>query len=185
MTNPTNPLDPTAGANQPGGQTPPSYGPPGAYSNPPQPTPPQYSYQQNNAVPEPNGPYATNPVNPYAGPPIGAFRAEDVGPASMAHYLVALPGFLSFIGPLAIMMSNGKTSPAVRAEAAKALNFAITAIIGYVICGVIGNIGYIWWIGSLGSLAIWISTLLFGIQGGTSVKAGKPYTYPFALSLVK
>lgn len=65
-------------------------------------------------------------------------------------------------------------------EAKEALNFQITVLIGYVICGVLAAI----LIGLLLGKLLWLVNLIFCIIAAVKVSSEGSYHYPFALRLV-
>ena len=114
-------------------------------------------------------------------------EAEDRQWASFAH----LGGILSFLPSLIIWLVFKDRGSFTNVEAKEALNFQITALIGYVAIAIINGIliavtlgfwGLISWIFPL---ALWIISLIFSIQGFIKAKDGQHYRYPFALRLIK
>ena len=65
-------------------------------------------------------------------------------------------------------------------EAKEALNFQITVLIGYVICGVLAII----LIGALLGWLLWLANLVLCIVAAVKVSSDGSYRYPFALRLV-
>ena len=113
-------------------------------------------------------------------------EAEDRQWASFAH----LGGILSFLPSLIIWLVFKDRGSFTNVEAKEALNFQITAAIGYVAIAIVNAIliavtfgfwGFIAW---LFPLALWILSLIFSIQGFIKAKDGQHYRYPFALRLV-
>jgi len=114
-------------------------------------------------------------------------EAEDRQWASFAH----LGGILSFLPSLIIWLVFKDRGAFTNVEAKEALNFQITAAIGYVAIFIINAIliavtlgfwGFIAWIFPL---ALWVLSLIFCIQGFIKAKDGQHYRYPFALRLIK
>ena len=103
--------------------------------------------------------------------------AEDNQWASFAH----LGGIISFLPSLIIWLIFKDRGAFTNAEAKEALNFQITIAIAYVI----GAILSIVIIGFLVSLAAFVVSLIFSIQGFLKAKDGIAYRYPFAIRLIK
>jgi uncharacterized Tic20 family protein len=104
----------------------------------------------------------------------------------VAHFGGAAGAFLGggcsgWIAPLIALLARGNQSPAVRAEAVKALNFqilwSIIAIVGWVLtCAIIGFL-----IGP----AAWAIGTIFGIIAGVKANNNEPYNYPMTVSMIK
>jgi hypothetical protein len=88
--------------------------------------------------------------------------------------------FFGFIPGLIFYLSK-KDDPYIQDQAKEALNWSITAIIGY-IAGIILTFILI---GILVCAAIGICHLLFCIMGAIAASNGKPFRVPFAIRLVK
>ncbi len=125
------------------------------------------------------------PAAPAPAAPLS--EAEDRQWASFAH----LGGILSFLPSLIIWLVFKDRGAFTNVEAKEALNFQITAAIGYVAIFIINAIliavtlgfwGFIAWIFPL---ALWVLSLIFCIQGFIKAKDGQHYRYPFALRLIK
>ncbi len=87
---------------------------------------------------------------------------------------------LGFVGPLIVMLVFGPRDGFTKDQSTEALNFQITAILGYIasfILSVILPIPF--------TLLIWVAVLVFGIMGGLAANKGQAYRYPFALRLIK
>jgi hypothetical protein len=97
--------------------------------------------------------------------------------------LTHLSGFvLSIIVPLVVwLMHKDRPEKAylVR-EAKEALNFQITVLIGFVICGILTVIV----IGVFLTWLLWIANLVLCIIAAARVSSSGTYRYPFALRLV-
>jgi uncharacterized Tic20 family protein len=79
------------------------------------------------------------------------------------------------------LLAKGNQSPAVRAEAVKALNFqilwSIIALVGWVLtCALVGFI--------IGPAAMAVGTI-FGIIAGVKANNNEPYNYPMTVSIIK
>jgi uncharacterized Tic20 family protein len=88
--------------------------------------------------------------------------------------------FFGFIPPLIVYLVK-KDDPYVVDQSKEALNWSITAIIGYVA----GMILTIILIGVLVMLAVGICHLVFTIMGAVATSSGKPFRVPFAIRLIK
>ena len=191
-----------------GSPQPPTYGsPPPAYGTPPQ-QPPAYGSPPPTSGAGGYGPPPTSGAPggygpPPGGTPYGAPGAYGQQPGGyppggyapgnedktwilVAHFGGAAGAFLGggcsgWIAPLVALLARGNQSPAVRAEAVKALNFqilwSIIAIVGWVLtCALIGFI-----IGP----AAWAIGTIFGIIAGVKANNNEPYNYPMTASIIK
>lgn len=105
--------------------------------------------------------------------------SDDRNLAMLTH----LSGFLlNVIVPLIVwLMHKDRADKAYLVKEAKeALNFQLTVLIGYVICGVLAVI----LIGLLLGKLLWIANLVFCIIAAVKVSSDGSYRYPFALRLV-
>ena len=153
--------------------------PPGSSQVPPQfggPTPPPYGSPQPQYGTPPQPQYGA-PTPPY-GAPVPLDDAQTRQWAGLAH----LGGILGFLPPLIIWLVYRERSAFVGQEARKALNFQITVLIGYVAASILNNI--IPFLGLL-NFAIWVTAIVFSIQGYQAVQRGQAYKYPFSLDLIK
>lgn len=109
---------------------------------------------------------------------VDPYTASSRSSAALAHYL----GLLGFLGPLIIMLTSGDRDPFVRAHAVEALNFHLTAIIGWLIVGVVNVITC----GMAFPLAflILIPVVIYGIQAGSAASRGEAYRYPWTIRMV-
>ena len=105
--------------------------------------------------------------------------SDDRNLAMLTH----LSGFiLSVIVPLIVWLvhkDRADKAYLVR-EAKEALNFQITVLIGYVICGVLAVI----LIGAFLAWLLWLANLILCIVAAVKVSSDGSYRYPFALRLV-
>lgn len=105
--------------------------------------------------------------------------SDDRNVAMLTH----LSGFIfSVIVPLIVWLAHKDRADKaylVR-EAKEALNFQITVLIGYVICGVLAVV----LIGALLGWLLWLANLVFCIVAAVKVSSDGSYRYPFALRLV-
>lgn len=105
--------------------------------------------------------------------------SDDRNLAMLTH----LSGFiLSVIVPLIVwLMHKDRADKAYLVKEAKeALNFQISVLIGYVICGVLAVI----LIGALLAWLLWLANLILCIVAAVKVSSDGSYRYPFALRLV-
>lgn len=112
-------------------------------------------------------------------PTITEASSDDRNLAMLTH----LSGFvLSVIVPLIVwLMHKDRADKAYLVKEAKeALNFQISVLIGYVICGVLAVI----LIGALLAWLLWLANLILCIVAAVKVSSDGSYRYPFALRLV-
>lgn len=132
---------------------------------------PQQPFQQQQPFP---------PQQPLYPPPAAV---APLSPAEARQWsmLAHLSGILfGFLGPLVVMLVFGPRDGFTKDQSTEALNFQITAILGYIasfILSVILPIPF--------TLLIWVAVLVFGIMGGLAANKGQAYRYPFALRLIK
>lgn len=105
--------------------------------------------------------------------------------AALAHYLGAglllFTCYLNFVGPLIIFSGQGKTDPFVRDQAAEALNFQLTVLIGTIVSSLL----MIVIIGFVLLPIVLIGGVVFGVMGGMAASRGEWYRYPFSIKFVK
>lgn len=124
------------------------------------------------------------PPPPWTGqPPAGAplNDAETRQWAGLAH----LGGILWIVPGLVIWLLFRTRSGFVDQEGKKAVNFQITLLIGWVVVWIADAIFLPAFLANLLSLALWIVSLVFSIQGYQAVQRGQAYRYPFTLELIK
>lgn len=105
--------------------------------------------------------------------------SDDRNLAMLTH----LSGFIfSLIVPLIVWLVHKDRADKAYlvGEAKEALNFQITVLIGYVICGVLAVI----LIGALLGWLLWMANLILCIVAAVKVSSDGSYRYPFALRLV-
>jgi uncharacterized protein len=116
--------------------------------------------------------------NPYWSPP-PPMRPEDQRLwATLTHIGGILFNFLVPIIAYFVLRDRGQF---IREHTRVALNFHLTMLIGYVIGAALSWIG----IGLLIDLAIWILTIVFGIQAAIAANRGRFYSYPLAIEFFK
>lgn len=197
--------DPSSGSAPPpppayGSPQPPTYGTPpptsggGGYPPPPGSgaggyAPPPGSGAGGYGPPPGGAPYGT----PGYGQQPGGYPPQGYAPGSddktwilVAHFGGAAGAFLGggcsgWIAPLVALLAKGNQSPAVRAEAVKALNFqilwSIIAIVGWILVCVI--------VGFIIAPAAWAIGTIFGIIAGVKANNNEPYNYPMTVSMIK
>ena len=104
-------------------------------------------------------------------------EVEDRQWASFAH----LGGIIGFLPSLIIWLIFKDRGAFTNTEAKEALNFQITMAIAYIV----GSILTVILIGGFISLAAFILSVIFSIQGFLKAKDGTAYRYPFAIRLIK
>ena len=100
--------------------------------------------------------------------------------ALLSHVLGSIFCFIGFIGPLVIFFI-AEDKPFVKEHAKESLNFQLTLLIGYIVGFVLTCI----LVGYVILLAIWVVSIIFGIQGAMAANKGEGYVYPFAIRLIK
>lgn len=114
-------------------------------------------------------------------------QAEDRQWASFAH----LGGIIGPLPSLIIWLVFKDRGAFTNTEGKEALNFQITAAIGWVALWIVTGIltavtlGFFSFIAPLLFLALWVLVIVFSVQGFLATKDGTPYRYPFALRLIK
>ena len=113
-------------------------------------------------------------------------EADERQWASFAH----LGGILGFLPSLIIWLVFKDRSKLVNTEGKEALNFQITATIGWVAANVLSWIlAAIIWVFALFTwllpLAIWVFMLIWSIAGFQKAKEGDGYRYPVNFRFIK
>jgi uncharacterized Tic20 family protein len=109
-------------------------------------------------------------------PPIQASVSGDRLGAGAAHMLPMLG--LSFVGPLIMLMTVGRTSPYVRAHAMEALNFQLTMVIATLVLAVT-------LVGILLIPFLWVAAFVLSIVGGVSGLSEGRFRYPLTIRMIK
>ena len=101
----------------------------------------------------------------------------------LAHLSALIAGVigLPFLGPLIVMLTKGKESPWVDAQAKESLNFQITVTIAIFVAAFTMCIG----IGFILLPLVGLAGLVFTIIGGIKANNGEMYRYPATIRLVK
>lgn len=105
---------------------------------------------------------------------------DDKTMALLAHLLGILT---SVIGPLIIWAMKKDTSPFLDDQGKEAMNFQITALIGWVIVMVLAVVTC--GIGGFLVFPLWIAIIVLSIMAGIKAQNGERYRYPFTLRLIK
>ncbi len=129
------------------------------------------------AISRPDGPETRVPA---LGSTMSSTDEQTWSVLAHASGLIGLVGPPSFLGPLFVYLLKKNESPRVRANAAEALNFQITAFIAAIVSAllIIVLIGIV----LLGIVAI--GWLAFTIIASVKASNGEDYRYPINLRLV-
>ena len=122
----------------------------------------------------------STPSDQMPPPPVANEPSSDDRNLAMLTHLSGI--IFSLIVPLIVWLvhkDRADKAYLVR-EAKEALNFQITVLIGYVICGVLAII----LIGALLGWLLWLANLILCIVAAVKVSSDGSYRYPFALRLV-
>ena len=103
---------------------------------------------------------------------------EDNTMGMLAHILMIITAWL---GPLILYLVKKDQGGNAAANAKEALNFGITATLGYLVGAILLFIV----IGIFVYIAVGIASLVFGILGALAANRGEVYRYPVSLRLVK
>lgn len=139
--------------------------------NPPQ--QPPWSGEPPYSPPQPSGPMPLSPEDERT----WAIVAH-VAPPALA--LVSM-GTLGFLTPLIVWLVFRDRSQFVGDQAKEALNFQITLLIGYLI----GLVLILAVIGIFILIAVWVLSIVFGIQAAVAVNRHEPYRYPVNIRFIK
>ncbi|MBN1419659.1 MAG: DUF4870 domain-containing protein [Planctomycetes bacterium] len=96
----------------------------------------------------------------------------------LAHLLGIISGF---IGPLIIWLIKKDQDPYVDYHGKEALNFQITLVIAYLICGALCFV----LIGLILLPILWIGSLILMILAGLAAGRGEYYRYPMTIRFLK
>ena len=120
-----------------------------------------------------------------AGAPLS--QEQDVQWGSFAH----LGGILGILPSLIIWLVFKDRGRFTETEAKEALNFQITALIGWVALFIVSSVltavtfGLFGLVASLLYFALWAAVVVFSILRFLKAKEGPHYRYPFAIRLIK
>lgn len=136
-------------------------------------TPPEYTWTPQPWAPPTQGqPPPTAPIWP------GPTDEERVW-APAAHWL---PLLTHWIGPLVVLLTVGRRSEWVRAEAAASLNWEITVAVLLALSVALSRFGVI---GPALALAVIVLSLGLHIAGAITASRGGSFHYPLALPIVR
>jgi uncharacterized Tic20 family protein len=97
-------------------------------------------------------------------------------------------GWLGWLAPLIALLARGNQSPAVRAHAARALNFQLLWAVVALVITVVSSCLTVIVIGLAGFFLLvvpWAMGTVFGIIAGVKALNGEPYAYPATPNWVK
>jgi len=97
--------------------------------------------------------------------------------AALGHLCFFVVGV---VGPAIILLTKGKTSELVRDQAVEALNFQITALIGFVVATVLFFVA----IGPYLVFTVYVGGGLLTIPAALAAYRGERYRYPIALKII-
>lgn len=100
--------------------------------------------------------------------------------AHLSGLIASLVG-LPFLGPLVVMLTRGKESAWVNAQAKEALNFQITVTIALAVSALL----MLACIGAVLLPVVGVAALIFTVIGAIKANEGQLYRYPLTLRLVK
>ncbi len=124
-----------------------------------------------------------NESNPGSG--ISDLPAQEERTWGMLAHLSAFAGLLVpggiFLGPLLIWLTRREQSAFVADQGREALNFNLTVLIGFLICGALVLV----FIGLLLGMALGVYWIVMTIIAGIKAGEGVRYRYPVTLRLIK
>jgi uncharacterized Tic20 family protein len=129
----------------------------------------------------------TEPAPAAPQPAAPLTEAEDKQWASFAHF----GNILSLLVPLIIWLVFRARGAKSNVEGKEALNFGITAAIGFIAILIINAIltavtfGIWAFIGWILPLALWVLVIIWSIQGGIKVNGGGSWRYPLNIRFIK
>jgi len=144
--------------------------PPGGYGPPPYGTPPSQG---------PQGPYQPGGYRPPPAAPLSP--ADEKQWAVLAHLgvIVSAP-----VIPAVLYAIYKDRGPFIREQSREALNFGITALIGYVAAAILGRVlDWLFWTPPF-SFILWIAVVVFAVMATVAVNRGENYRYPFAIRFI-
>jgi uncharacterized Tic20 family protein len=117
-------------------------------------------------------------------PPMGTPSADERQWGLFAH-LSTLVGLIipfgSILGPLVVWLIKKDTMPFVDDQGKEALNFNITALLAFIVSGILMFV----LIGFLLIFVVFIAWLVLSIMAAMAANKGEAYRYPFTLRLIK
>lgn len=167
---------PNQGADPPSGQ------PQGQQEYDPQQYGQQQYGQQGYGQPAPPPPgYMQQPYPQQGGYQQGANQPMTPADERLWATLTHIGGiFFGFLAPLVAYLVLRDRGPFVRLHTATALNFQLTLLIGHVVSAILWLI----FIGILGTFALGIIAIIFGIIAALAANRGEPYKYPLTIGFV-
>jgi hypothetical protein len=139
------------------------------------------------AAPAPQ-PAASVPPAPWppAAPPAahsGPLTTTDLNWATAAHLsgFVAAYVALGFMGPLVVLLTEGRRSPFVRRHAVEALNFNLTVLIALAVSAVLVVV----LVGFLMLPLVGIAYVVLTIMGAVAASRGQEFRYPLTIRFVR
>ncbi|MCP3903027.1 MAG: DUF4870 domain-containing protein [Planctomycetes bacterium] len=126
----------------------------------------------------PTGPPAENEIPPD-------LPSKEARGWAMAAHLTALSGFIgvpfgNIIGPLVVWLIKKDEMPYVDDQGKEALNFQITALIVFIVLGVMSIIPLVFCVTIPLIAALGIVVLVLTIIAGVQANTGRAYRYPFS-----
>lgn len=142
------------------------------------PEPPPFGYAQSAAgQPPPGYPPPGYPPGPQGYGPVAMSPSDERTWGMLAH----LSGlFLSFLGPLLVMLIQGPKSPFVRDQSVEALNFQLTVMIAAFVSIILMFV----LIGFLLIFVVFVAALVFEILASIAANRGERYRYPINIRMV-
>lgn len=104
---------------------------------------------------------------------------KDARTMGMLCHLLGL--FICFVGPLIIWLIKKDDYEFVDDQGKEALNFQITIAIGYAISA----ITWVFCVGVIIGIAVWICNIIFCIIGTIKANNGERYRYPICIRFIK
>jgi len=118
----------------------------------------------------------------YSGaPPTQEERTWAMFAHLSAFALFVFPVAGNIIAPLIIWLARRETSAFVEMEAKEALNFNISVVLGWMVCGSL----FFMLIGVPLAAALSLYWVIMAVVAGVKASEGAGYRYPFTLRLVK
>ena len=136
---------------------------------------------ENENVQEEVMPQETAPQEPVTQEPTQEIQAVSKDSSNMAMLCHLLAIFTGFVGPLIIWLIKKDSDKFVDNQGKEALNFQITVIFAFIVCGLLTIIV----IGAFLWPVVGILNLIFCIMGAISASSGKAYKYPISIRLLK
>jgi uncharacterized Tic20 family protein len=94
--------------------------------------------------------------------------------ALLAHLLTIVA---SWVAPLIIWLVKKDESKFIELHSVEALNFQITVFIAYIVIGAVTF--------GIGSLLVWVVSIIFSVIASTKANKGELYRYPISIRIIK